>query len=39
MLWDALIYGPEDTIWEGSIFRLSLEFTEDYPNKAPIVRF
>jgi ubiquitin-conjugating enzyme E2 A len=24
LVWDALIYGPEDTIWEGGIFRLSL---------------
>lgn len=37
--WDAVIFGPEDTIWEGGIFQLSLEFTEDYPNKAPKVRF
>lgn len=30
---------PDDTPWEGGVFRLTLEFTEDYPNKAPIVRF
>ena len=38
-LWDSLIFGPEDTIWEGGIFRLSLEFTEEYPNKPPEVQF
>lgn len=30
---------PEDTPWEGGTFKLTLEFTEDYPNKAPVVRF
>jgi ubiquitin-conjugating enzyme E2 A len=32
-------YRPEDTPWEGGTFKLSLEFTEDYPNKAPTVKF
>lgn len=39
MLWNAVIFGPEDTAWEGGTFKLSLTFTEDYPNKAPTVRF
>ena len=39
MKWDALIFGPEDTPWEGGIFSLTLEFSEDYPNKAPNVKF
>jgi len=39
MLWNAVIFGPEDTAWEGGTFKLSLQFTEDYPNKAPTVRF
>ena len=39
MNWDAVIFGPEDTPWEGGTFRLSLEFTEDYPNKSPTVKF
>ncbi len=26
-------------MWDGAIFRLSLEFTEDYPNKPPVVKF
>jgi len=37
--WHAVIFGPEDTAWEGGTFKLSLEFTEDYPNKAPVVKF
>ena len=37
--WEAVIFGPEDTIWEGGIFTLHLEFSEDYPNKAPKIKF
>ena len=32
-------YSPDDTPWEGGTFKLLLEFTEDYPNKPPAVRF
>ncbi|EWM29983.1 ubiquitin-conjugating enzyme e2 [Nannochloropsis gaditana] len=39
MTWQAVIFGPDDTPWEGGTFKLLLEFTEDYPNKAPAVRF
>lgn len=35
----AVIFGPDDTPWEGGTFKLVLEFTEDYPNKAPQVKF
>ena len=34
-----MIFGPEDTIWDGGCFQLTIEFTEDYPNKAPKVKF
>ena len=37
--WDAVIYGPNNTSWEGGIFILKIKFTEDYPNKAPNVVF
>ena len=37
--WNALIFGPEETIWEGGIFKLILEFSEEYPNKPPKVKF
>ncbi|KAH8046044.1 hypothetical protein JL722_13880 [Aureococcus anophagefferens] len=37
--WQAIIFGPDDTSWEGGTFKLELTFTEDYPNKAPAVRF
>ena len=37
--WDAVIYGPPDTVWEGGIFVLKIYFSEDYPNKPPKVVF
>ena len=39
MEWEAFIFGPEETIWEGGIFKLLMTFSEDYPNKPPEVRF
>ncbi len=39
MVWTAVIFGPDDTPWEGGTFSLVLEFSEDYPNKPPKVRF
>ena len=39
MLWNAVIFGPDDTPFEGGTFRLTMEFSENYPNKAPVVKF
>mmetsp|Transcript_148091 Transcript_148091/g.210313 ORF Transcript_148091/g.210313 Transcript_148091/m.210313 type:complete len:166 (+) Transcript_148091:203-700(+) len=39
LLWNAVIFGPPDTPFEDGAFKLILEFSEDYPNKAPKVRF
>ncbi len=39
MLWNAVIFGPDDTPWDGGTFKLTLQFTEEYPNKPPTVRF
>ncbi|XP_062207566.1 ubiquitin-conjugating enzyme E2 2-like [Phragmites australis] len=39
MLWNAVIFGPEETPWDGGTFKLTLQFAEEYPNKPPIVRF
>ena len=39
MVWQAVIFGPDDTPWEGGTFSLMLEFSEEYPNKPPKVRF
>ena len=35
----AHTHRPEETAWEDGTFKLSLEFTEEYPNKAPVVKF
>ncbi|KAJ1654711.1 Ubiquitin-conjugating enzyme E2 2 [Dispira simplex] len=39
MIWEAVIFGPEDTPFQDGIFRLKLTFDETYPNKPPNVRF
>ena len=36
---EAILFGPEDTEWEGGVFRLKMEFSEEYPSKAPKVQF
>lgn len=37
--WEAVILGPESSVWEGGIFKLDLKFTEEYPTKPPQVKF
>ncbi|GAB5358070.1 hypothetical protein AAMO2058_000427300 [Amorphochlora amoebiformis] len=37
--WHAIIFGPDDTPWEGGVFRLVIHFTEEYPNKPPEIKF
>eukprot|EP00826_Nyctotherus_ovalis_P011711 TRINITY_DN13051_c0_g1_i3.p1 TRINITY_DN13051_c0_g1~~TRINITY_DN13051_c0_g1_i3.p1 ORF type:complete len:161 (+),score=32.09 TRINITY_DN13051_c0_g1_i3:146-628(+) len=37
--WEAVIFGPEDTPWEGGIYRLELKFPNDYPNRPPTAQF
>merc|ERR1712223_1459128 len=39
MIWDAVIYGPADTPFEDGTFKLQIEFSEEYPNKPPRVKF
>lgn len=39
MKWNAVIFGPDDTPWEDGVFKLTLEFSEEYPHKPPEVRF
>ncbi|CBZ55578.1 Ubiquitin carrier protein, related [Neospora caninum Liverpool] len=39
MKWNAVIFGPEDTPWEGGTFQLEMIFSNEYPNRPPLVRF
>jgi len=38
-IYRMFLVSPDETPWEGGTFRLLMEFTEDYPNKPPAVRF
>ena len=37
--WRIIMEGPEDTPYEGGIFELFIEFTNEYPSKPPNIRF
>jgi len=37
--WIGTLKGSEGTVYEGQTYKLSLSFTNDYPFKAPVVRF
>ena len=39
MVWYAVMLGPDETVWEGGVYKLHLEFTEEYPNRPPAVKF
>jgi len=39
MSWTAVIFGPEDTPWEGGAFQLLVTFNEEFPTKPPHIRF
>ena len=36
-IWDCIIFGPDDTQWEGGCFKLQMTFSEKYPKEAPKV--
>ena len=38
-IWYILIFGPNDTIFEGGIFKCQINFSIEYPNKAPVFKF
>lgn len=38
-VWEAVIFGPPNTAWEEGIFKLQLNFSEEYPAKPPQVVF
>mmetsp|Transcript_8365 Transcript_8365/g.12088 ORF Transcript_8365/g.12088 Transcript_8365/m.12088 type:complete len:161 (+) Transcript_8365:97-579(+) len=39
MKWEAGIPGKTGTDWEGGLYIVSLEFSEDYPSKPPKCKF
>ena len=39
MTWHACLFGPDETLWEDLVAKLHFEFTEEYPNKPPVVKF
>jgi ubiquitin-conjugating enzyme E2 A len=39
LVWEAVIFGPEETPWERATIKLILEFTDEYPTKPPEVKF
>jgi ubiquitin-conjugating enzyme E2 G1 len=38
-LWELLIVGPSETLYEGGFFRCKLEFPNDFPNMPPVMTF
>ena len=38
-IWECIIPGPKDTIWEPGQYRLKMMFREDYPATAPKCRY
>jgi len=39
LIWECGIPGKPGTIWEGAVYPLTIEFTEDYPTKPPKCKF
>jgi ubiquitin-protein ligase len=39
LIWNILLFGIPETIFEGSILKCKLMFSKDYPNKPPIFKF
>lgn len=38
-VWDLMIIGPPDTLYEGGFFNAKLEFPNDFPNAPPVMTF
>jgi ubiquitin-conjugating enzyme E2 I len=37
--WEVIIPGKDKTIWAGACIPMTMQFTEDYPNKPPTCKF
>jgi len=38
-VWEVMLMGPPDTLYEGGFFAAELEFPKDYPNAPPTMKF
>jgi len=39
LVWDCVIPGKKDTIWDTAYLPLTLRFSEEYPEKPPTAHF
>ena len=39
MIWNAVIFGPQNTPFEDGIFKVTIQFCNEYPNIPPQVQF
>ena len=39
LLWEFIIIGPSDSLYEGGAFKGEIKFPNNYPNSPPIVKF
>jgi ubiquitin-conjugating enzyme E2 I len=39
MVWEAGIPGKNGTDWEGGVYKVTMEFSEEYPSKPPKCKF
>mmetsp|Transcript_11818 Transcript_11818/g.31978 ORF Transcript_11818/g.31978 Transcript_11818/m.31978 type:complete len:134 (+) Transcript_11818:80-481(+) len=39
MIWEIMLIGPSETMYEGGFFKATLEFPPDFPNMPPEMRF
>ena len=37
--WKIIIFAPDDSIYAGGVFEMSIGFDEDFPESKPIVKF
>jgi ubiquitin-conjugating enzyme E2 G1 len=38
-MWELMIVGPPDTLYEEGLFKATLEFPRDFPNSPPTMTF